>query len=148
MYFFVDFYFVLKGIGKNLVSKFVSNRDPSQDLLKEQIVSAYGHVHDQRCDGSLENDNGKLCYAILTGGGSGCCNEYTRLGFYVMHFDDNKVMTQPLDITDPKLSCDYPCGVKALSKELDAELLFNTCCHTRDDPKCHEFNRTKCHQDL
>eukprot|EP01083_Nonionella_stella_P207332 753322_1 len=97
------------GVGVDLVNEFVKNRN-SNLLNYEQITAAYGHTHSQQCDASTTNGNGKLCYGIMTGGGGGCCGESTRRGFYVMGFDSNKTMIQPLSISDPSISCWYPCG--------------------------------------
>ena len=130
-----------------MVKEFVSNRNASQDLNHEQVVSAYGHTHAQQCDGSTTNGNGELCYAILTGGGGGCCGEYTRRGFYVMQFDDDRIMRQPLSIDDAQLTCQYPCGA-VMEEGLEEKILWDTCCHTVDDPQCVDFDAARCHEEL
>jgi len=137
------------GVGKDLVNSFVSNRNKSIDLNYEQITAAYGHTHSQQCDASTTNGNGQLCYAIMTGGGGGCCGESTRRGFYVHGFNDNRTMTQPLSIDDGQISCWYPCGADMeQSEEMKQRVLVDTCCHTVDDPQCHDFDVSRCHTEL
>eukprot|EP00930_Biecheleria_cincta_P025481 TRINITY_DN18146_c0_g1_i1.p2 TRINITY_DN18146_c0_g1~~TRINITY_DN18146_c0_g1_i1.p2 ORF type:complete len:195 (-),score=30.91 TRINITY_DN18146_c0_g1_i1:63-647(-) len=52
-----------------------------------QILCAYGHVHEQRCEGF---DAAGRCTNILTGGGGGCCApEVSLAGFTAVHLDDN-----------------------------------------------------------
>jgi hypothetical protein len=132
------------GVGANLVGQFCGYRNQS-NLQNEMIVAAYGHTHSQQCDGSVDTKFGHLCYAIMTGGGGGCCSEVTHRGFYVMGFDENKHMIQPLSITDPQLSCVYPCGV-AVTEEEEERMRFHTCCHTRDDTSvdCAQYDMDEC----
>lgn len=40
------------------------------------VLCAYGHVHDQRCDG-FEG----TCHTVMTGGGGGCCDHDVQAGF-------------------------------------------------------------------
>jgi len=134
------------GVGQNLVNEFVKYRNQS-DLPEEMIVAAYGHTHSQQCDRSFNSKYGALCNSIMTGGGGGCCGEYTRRGFFVLGFNSDKHMVQLLDITDSQISCEYPCGVVMDEAEKE-KILKDTCCHTMDDPQCDKFDFSVCHQEL
>jgi len=51
---------------------------------KVKVLCAYGHVHDQKCDGN-DPDTG-ICTSILTGGGGGCCGTDVNFGgFTAVH---------------------------------------------------------------
>ena len=99
--------------GERLLNDFMSNYtkyNKNYNVSMDRIWSIFGHEHDQKCF-KTNSDTGN-CDVILSGGGGGCCQtdgEYR--GFYVIGFDEDKRMTQPLDIHDPKISCKMPCGV-------------------------------------
>ena len=118
-----------------MVDEFCKYRNAS-DLPFEMVSSAYGHTHSQQCDRTYDTQYGKLCNAIMTGGGGGCCGEGTRRGFYVINFDENKHMLTSVNIDSDEISCQYPCGA-IINKEDKERILIDTCCHTRDDPQCH-----------
>eukprot|EP01083_Nonionella_stella_P191059 707408_1 len=103
------------GVGQNLLKTFLSNNNHSTEL----VVSAYGHAHEQTCAGSINTEYGYLCNVILSGGGGGCCSESTPRGFFVLGFDENKHMVQPMKIDDPTLVCHYPCGAEVDEKEVE-----------------------------
>eukprot|EP01084_Bolivina_argentea_P013756 25784_1 len=88
--------------GERLRNAFNSHRSES-----DYVWSIYGHGHVQECN----NWHGSICNMIKTGGGGGCCQgDNTLRGFYVIGFNENKIMTQPYKFDDNKISCKYPCG--------------------------------------
>jgi len=65
----------------NLKRMFEEN---SEGVRNVSTLSAWGHAHDQNCQG--RDANGK-CNMVLTGGGGGCC--LGRFGgFTAVHLDD------------------------------------------------------------
>merc|ERR1712228_1150198 len=96
-------------VGADTLNKFKTKRAENASNINDIAWMAYGHLHSQQCDASDANGN---CELIRTGGGGGCCNEETLRGFYVIGFDDNKNMIQPMSITDERLTCKYPCNAK------------------------------------
>ena len=133
-------------VGGKLLHEFKQNRINMNISEMETIWMAYGHDHEQECDGYVDNDRNGTCELIRTGGGGGCCNEGTLRGFYVIGFDDNKNMIQPLKITDPLLTCEYPCHNLYGTKGDDSiEHAFEICCHTIDsDMDCSLFDLARC----
>eukprot|EP01084_Bolivina_argentea_P037474 69323_1 len=90
---------------KRLSSLFKDNRvNTSNDDI---VWSIFGHAHVQKCDHTDERSG--ECDAILSGGGGGCCMEKSLRGFYVIGFNENGEMIQPLKFNDPSISCEYPC---------------------------------------
>jgi len=65
-----------EGIPQRYKSRFEKNNG-----YKAKVLSAYGHAHDQECDGT--------CDVILTGGGGGYIDHGEYLGFTVVHLTDN-----------------------------------------------------------
>lgn len=66
------------GLGKKLKDRFDGHRG------KAQVLSAYGHAHDQVCEGSREHG----CDTILTGGGGGWKGG-GYFGFTAVHLTDD-----------------------------------------------------------
>merc|ERR1712154_592033 len=97
--------------------------------------SAYGHTHKQECERMDEN---KECDAILTGGGGGCCSTDTLRGFFVIGFDEDKNMIQPLKIDDDAISCKYPCNAKINDDDVIKSNFFH-CCSTSHGKSCQLF---------
>ena len=124
---------------KSLLSDFIKER--GSDKVKQDIIwSAYGHIHEQKCE---QTGSDGICDVILSGGGGGCCQEDTLRGFYVIGFDKDKKMTQPLKFDDPKISCQYPCGAE-INEEQWRKADFQHCCHTTHGQKCEEYDLSTC----
>jgi len=51
---------------------------PEQRRGLVRVLCAYGHVHDQKCEGW---DSEGACDTVMTGGGGGCCNLDVQAGF-------------------------------------------------------------------
>lgn len=65
------------------------------------VLCAYGHTHDQKCD--TRNANG-TCVDVLTGGGGGCCAPNVNLaGFTAVALDDNGGYSVDIDSADVRL---------------------------------------------
>eukprot|EP01084_Bolivina_argentea_P286815 492070_1 len=77
----------------------------------DRISCIYGHKHEQRCEQFVDgNVADNICELILTGGGGGCCGfdpENWLRGFYVIGFDDDKNMIQPMSMNDNRISCKW-----------------------------------------
>ena len=97
----------------------------------DTVWTVFGHAHIQKCNG-YDSESG-ACDEILSGGGGGCCMERSLRGFYVIGFDDDGNMIQPLPFNDTAISCPYPCDESVeLSPQFMIEQGFETCCHTHD----------------
>jgi len=74
-----------------------------------RVLCAYGHVHDQRCDG--RDPVTGTCNSVLTGGGGGCCAEEGGVaGFTAVHLEDDGGFT--VDVESPQVrlkpgQCDW-----------------------------------------
>eukprot|EP01084_Bolivina_argentea_P237539 399197_1 len=116
--------------GTRLVDKYKAN--VNGNVNDYRVWSIYGHNHEQRCDRTYTDKNGKkICDAVRSGGGGGCCfNTTTTRGFYVIGFDSNGEMNQPYAPNDPQISCMYPCGtdIYDVSEEDYNKMLMDTCC--------------------
>ena len=102
--------------------------------------SAYGHTHEQKCE---RTDKNGACDSILTGGGGGCCSSDTLRGFFVIGFDKDKNMIQPLKIDDSQISCKYPCSADITEEEMIQSNFFH-CCHTSHGQDCELYDLSKC----
>lgn len=60
-------------------------------------ISAYGHAHQQHCDG---RNAGGQCDLILTGGGGGCCSSDIYGGFTAVHLTDDGGFTSDVESGD------------------------------------------------
>eukprot|EP00931_Biecheleriopsis_adriatica_P053086 TRINITY_DN3100_c0_g1_i1.p1 TRINITY_DN3100_c0_g1~~TRINITY_DN3100_c0_g1_i1.p1 ORF type:complete len:623 (-),score=92.88 TRINITY_DN3100_c0_g1_i1:341-2209(-) len=67
-----------------------------------KVLCAYGHVHDQKCEG---NDSSGNCNMVLTGGGGGCCGNH-RAGFTAVHLTDDGGFVTDLRSPDVSLPAD------------------------------------------
>ena len=127
----------------NRVTKSAKSGD-SSDI----VWSAFGHDHKQKCQHYSDKEE-TTCDSILTGGGSGCCGERTLRGFFVIDFDSNGQMTQPYNIDNETISCQYPCGTrhKWTQQQIEQSHLEHCCyayhgsgnnenCNTIDWPQC------------
>lgn len=68
------------------------------------VVSAYGHTHQQQCDG--KDWNGQ-CNLIMTGGGGGCCEDdlhRNHAGFTAVHLQNDGGYWSDVDSQDVKLA--------------------------------------------
>lgn len=63
------------------------------------VLSAWGHVHDQSCEG---RDSAGNCDMVLTGGGGGCClGAYA--GFTAVHLNDDGGFTTVVDSSEVRI---------------------------------------------
>merc|ERR1712151_849880 len=67
------------------IPKLYKSRFESNNGNKANVLSAFGHAHDQQCYGS--RDHG--CDVILTGGGGGYIDHGTYLGFTAVHLTED-----------------------------------------------------------
>merc|ERR1712151_474819 len=67
------------------VSKGLLQRFQKANGGKAKVLSAAGHAHDQKCEGSRTHG----CDVILTGGGGGYVSNAKSLGFTVVHLTDD-----------------------------------------------------------
>ena len=123
----------------SLLKKFIAARD-SNKVKDDTIWSAYGHIHEQKCE---QKGNDGICNVILSGGGGGCCSEQTLRGFYVIGFDKTGKMTQPYEFNDPKLSCMYPCGTQISDEEWENSNFLH-CCYTDHGHDCEQYDLSEC----
>jgi len=63
-----------------------------------RVLCAYGHVHDQKCEGWEHGS----CNMVLTGGGGGCCGNH-RAGFTAVHLTEDGGFTTDLESDDVSL---------------------------------------------
>ena len=77
------------------------SRDVFEDALpasrknNSRVICAYGHTHDQKCNG--EDEDG-TCNDVLTGGGGGCCGPEVNLaGFTSVFLKDDGGYTLDVD---------------------------------------------------
>lgn len=73
---------------------------------KNNVLCAYGHVHDQQCDEKDEHGN---CRVVLTGGGGGCCGGHVA-GFTAVHLTDDGgyiADVESEDVSIPRESCGW-----------------------------------------
>jgi len=63
-----------------------------------RVLCAYGHVHDQKCEGWEEG----TCNMVLTGGGGGCCGNH-RAGFTAVHLTEDGGFITDLESDDVSL---------------------------------------------
>ena len=69
---------------------------------KTQLLCAYGHTHDQKCD-KLDSEH-NTCADLLTGGGGGCCGPEVNLaGFTAVHLDDKGGFVVDVDSDDVRM---------------------------------------------
>lgn len=69
---------------------------------KTQLLSAYGHTHDQKCDGRSADG---VCTDLLTGGGGGCCGPEVNLaGFTAVALDDAGGFTVDVESSDVRMN--------------------------------------------
>lgn len=81
------------GIGSDLKNKFQG----AAGGRKVNVLSAYGHTHQQQCDG--RNSAGQ-CDLIMTGGGGGCCSSDLRgnyAGFTAVHLTEDGSFTSDVE---------------------------------------------------
>eukprot|EP01084_Bolivina_argentea_P237537 399195_1 len=125
--------------GSRLLNTFKANR--KNNGKNDIIWSIFGHTHKQEC----VHKNGNVCDEIMTGGGGGCCVDFTLRGFYVIGFDEDGNMIQPLEFNDPAISCEYPCGQQLSANDVIQRGL-ETCCNTMDvgGIDCNIFQQNKC----
>lgn len=110
----------------------------------DKVWTIFGHAHLQNCN-NRDSKTGE-CIEILSGGGGGCCMEHSLRGFYVIGFDSNSNMIQPLPFNSTELSCEYPCDKQIeMTSEYLIEQGFETCCHTMDaDINCNLYDLKQC----
>lgn len=92
-----------KGIGN--VGDMYKKRFESKNGGKAKVLSAYGHAHDQVCEGSRERG----CDVILTGGGGGWKGG-GFFGFTAVHLTDDGGYQTTLETSEvriPQKSCSY-----------------------------------------
>jgi hypothetical protein len=90
-------------IGKELKEQFEGNRPTN--AVPTQVLSAYGHAHDQTCQGSRAHG----CDVILTGGGGGWKGG-GYFGFTAVHLTDDGGFQTTLETDEvriPQNSCNY-----------------------------------------
>ncbi len=81
------------GVGKKLMDIF----DSALGGRQVDVLSAYGHAHQQQCDG--RNTKGQ-CDLIMTGGGGGCCDNdlpHNYAGFTAVHLTDDGGFTSDVE---------------------------------------------------
>ncbi|CAK0837446.1 unnamed protein product [Prorocentrum cordatum] len=78
-----------------------------------RVLCAYGHVHDQRCEG--EDDRG-VCDTIMTGGGGGCCPSDLQAGFTAVRLTEDdggfEVDVESARVKLPPKSCRWKVDVQ------------------------------------
>jgi len=79
------------GSGKTVKAAFDENVPANRSVGS---ISAYGHAHQQHCDG--RNGEGQ-CDMILTGGGGGCCSGDIVAGFTAVHLTDDGGFTSDVE---------------------------------------------------
>jgi hypothetical protein len=87
------------GVSNGLLSRF-----EKANGNKAKVLSAAGHTHDQKCEGSGTDG----CNVILTGGGGGYIDKGAYLGFTVVHLKDDggyEVVLESSEVRFPKSSC-------------------------------------------
>merc|ERR1711979_114683 len=87
-------------MGWNLKKRFDSNNGG-----RTQVLSAYGHADDQKCEGSRANG----CDVILSGGGGGWKGG-AYFGFTAVHLTDDGAYETKLETSEvriPQNSCAY-----------------------------------------
>eukprot|EP00483_Globobulimina_turgida_P009084 UN09102 len=126
------------GSGEHYISTFKTARGNKKD--GDVIWTAGGHSHAQEC---IHWNNDGICEAIKTGGG-GHGAASSRKGFWVVGFDENKKMIQPISYNSSTISCFNPCGQKISKQEIEESNLFN-CCHDEDEAVlCGKGDKQKC----
>jgi len=130
------------GQARRLKSLWKEYRHYRGNATADTVWTIFGHAHEQKCN-HVEDG---VCDEILSGGGGGCCMEKSLRGFYVVGFDDDGGMTQPVAFNDSAVSCEYPCNEEVeLTPDFLIEQGFETCCHTHDaDIDCQLFDLQKC----
>eukprot|EP01084_Bolivina_argentea_P237542 399201_1 len=125
------------GSGGKYISQFKSARG---NVHNDTIWTAGGHSHYQGCVHWADEG---VCDVICTGGGGhGAAN--SRKGFYVIGFDKNKKMTQPISINSTEISCMNPCGEKITKQDI-LESNFYNCCNDPDEAQlCDLYDKEKC----
>lgn len=74
------------------------------------VLSAYGHTHEQECEGWA--DNGQ-CNVLRTGSGCGCCEgdlPHNHAGFTAVHLkadDGYQADVEPEDVRLPAGACSW-----------------------------------------
>ena len=123
--------------GGNYISQFKSARGNTDNDI---IWAAGGHTHEQEC---VRYTNNGICDVIMTGGG-GHGDANGRKGFFVVGFDENKKMTQPVSINSTEISCFNPCGENITPKDI-LESNFYNCCNDPDEAQlCQLYDKEKC----
>jgi hypothetical protein len=67
------------------------------------VLTAYGHTHEQKCEGS--NNQGQ-CNVIMTGSGGGCCDSdlpHSHAGFTAIHLTSDGGFTSDVESGDVRL---------------------------------------------
>jgi len=67
------------------------------------VISAYGHTHEQQCQGI---DGNGQCNVILTGSGGGCCDNdlpHNHAGFTAIHLTNDGGFTSDVKSDDVRL---------------------------------------------
>lgn len=67
-----------------------------------KVLCAYGHVHDQKCEGWEHG----TCNMVMTGGGGGCCGNH-RAGFTAVHLTEDGGFTTELESGEVSLSASH-----------------------------------------
>jgi hypothetical protein len=81
-------------------------REAFLDALPEErrglvrVLCAYGHVHDQKCEGW---DSEGTCDTVMTGGGGGCCNRDVQAGFTAVRLTEGGGFEVDVDSAKVKL---------------------------------------------
>jgi hypothetical protein len=84
--------------GQDVLNKF------SNALQRDaRVLTAYGHDHEQKCDGT--DDQGQ-CNVIMTGSGGGCCDgdlPQNHAGFTAIHLTEDGGFTSDVESEDVRL---------------------------------------------
>jgi len=70
---------------------------------KAGVISAYGHEHEQKCEGTDEQGQ---CNIIMTGSGGGCCEgdlPHSHAGFTAIHLTSDGGFTSDVESDDVRL---------------------------------------------
>merc|ERR1711953_1330543 len=85
------------GQGVEVKDAFDNNVPAARKQKGVHTLSAYGHTHQQQCDGRLPNGQ---CDRIMTGGGGGCCSSDlpgNHAGFTAVHLNDDGSFTSDVE---------------------------------------------------
>merc|ERR1712190_74903 len=67
-----------------------------------KVLCAYGHVHDQKCEGWEYG----TCNMVMTGGGGGCCGNH-RAGFTAVHLTEDGGFSTDLESGEVSLRASH-----------------------------------------